>query len=322
MAKLKVTKLIMPIVLAALLISLVSAIVVTYADWQDGTLTKTINKGETAYFDLGIFSTQPPMSYSVKMYDSNDNLIKTWYNNVQDASGGVEVDGITVTPPDYANKGGAYEIDVISSDASNKQSSTKLTLNVINHAPAIGWTYLTTPVNEGENVFAMFGASDADNDTLTYSIYRNGVLISNSGYNLWTTNYNDAGTYIYTFSVSDGEAETTQTSMLKVIDVPQIPVTPTANTEIEIYHLNIAPVSIDNGQYIKIKNNAHSISGVKMKITSVDTNEVKYYNLDIPRNSVKLVPMGFDFAENNSYLLRIDISSNDFDGKDYLLVEN
>ena len=308
---------------ALIICATVAVALAAYSDWGDLSQSKDINKGESASFDVALVTASPPMYYSVKMYDASNSLVKTWYDEKMTSSNTVE-ETLQVTPADY-KKGGAYIIIINAHDADNIYRSTQISLNVKNHAPEI--TSVTAPnfINEGQTLTVSFTATDADNDPLIYSIYRNGELIASTNQNLWQTDYDDAGSYTYAFVVSDGEAEDRETKTINVLDVPGKTDDGDDNKTdednyVRIYNLEFAPMNMPDGNYLLVRNLAHPIEGTTIKVNAMEINSIETFKLNIGQNRVALLPLISDFKENNTYLLKIDVTSTDFVGSDYLML--
>ena len=307
---------------ALIVCATIAVALVAYSDWGDLSTSKDIDKGQSGSFDVALVTASPPMYYSVKMYDPDNNLVKTWYNDEMTNEYSVE-ETLQVTPADY-NKGGDYLIIINAHDSSGIYRSAQISLNVNNHAPEI--TSVTAPnfINEGQTLTVSFTATDEDNDPLTYSIYRDGELISSTNQNLWQTDYKDAGRYNYTFTVSDGEAEDTATRMINVLDVPGETDggngNETEDNYVRIYNLEFALMNMPDGNYLLVRNLAHPTDGTTIKVNAVEINSIETFKLNLDQNRVALLPLTSDFKENNTYLLKIDVTSTDFEGSDYLLL--
>jgi hypothetical protein len=179
-----------------------------------------------------------------------------------------------------------------------------------NAAPEITSVSAPDTAKTGSIVSISFTAEDADGDSISYFILKGDSLVSATNSYTWSA---EDGNTVFTLYATDGEGWDYETFTIGGDK--------RAGSEVSIYALNIASIVAGDGEYLKIKNNAHSIDGVTLRVSSLDTNEVDYFNLNMPRNSVKLIPLGFDLKENNSYLLRVDVMSDDFTGKNYLIVE-
>jgi hypothetical protein len=193
-------------------------------------------------------------------------------------------------------------------------------VEILNSAPVITSVNAPSSINAGDTLNLNFSVTDADNDDLTYFIIIDGsILTDTNSYSLITTEA-DAGIHSVFFYVTDGEDYSYESKQIEILS-KAIPVTPPIQKKVDIYNLEITAFSSPEGNFLKIRNLAHSISGVSLKIQAVDFNDVDSYSLDIGRNIVKIIPLNFDFKPQNSYLLKLEITSEDFDGYDYMLVE-
>ena len=213
--KMKSLKFVLFSVLAVIMLATTAIAVVVYADWQDGTKTKSIAKGEFASFDIALVTASAPLYYSVNMKNSDNEIVKVWHDNTANNDGFVE-ETLQIIPSDYSNKGGIYTILISSSDGNGDKNYDIITLNVRNNAPVITAISAPSYILAGEALSVSFEASDADGDALTYRIYRNGNLISATDNDEWQTTEDDAGTYTYRFEASDGEDTVSETRTVEV----------------------------------------------------------------------------------------------------------
>ena len=192
------------------------------------------------------------------------------------------------------------------------------TIEILNSPPQIGEINAPEQVTAGDSFLVEFSAVDADNDDLSYYIYREQdddweyVAYGNS--TTVETSANDVGTYTYYFYVTDGEDWAAGTKDVEIIGKG-------GEREIRIYNLDISALSIPGGNYLRIRNYAHSMSDVTLRVIAMEINEIKTFNMDIERNTVKLIPLDFNFEPGKQYTLKIDVISDNFVGKDYMLVE-
>ncbi|MEM2956517.1 MAG: hypothetical protein QW041_03015 [Candidatus Pacearchaeota archaeon] len=305
--------------IAVALLSITAVAVVTYADWQDNNSSKTINKNEIALFDVALFSVSPPLYYSIKMYDPNGNLVKTWYDNEINNDGFVELIGLEVRPDDITISGD-YSIIVSSNDNNGDSSYSILTLTIINSAPIIEWIHVPSEIYEGDIVYTEFYASDPDNDSLSYTIYRNGILVSNTNSNSWQTDIGDAGVYNYTFEVSDGEdiVRVTRTVVVNSIIVDsknktkEVPETLILARDIEV-------TSLDN--FLKIRNKkSQELKNFEIKIIYIGINSEEKYKFNFGRNEVVFKELSANLEDNKAYLARIEVNTKGMKDSGYLII--
>ncbi|MCJ7730635.1 MAG: putative Ig domain-containing protein, partial [Sedimentisphaerales bacterium] len=127
--------------------------------------------------------------------------------------------------PSYT-QAGTYSVTFRASDGRGGTDSETITITVINvnRAPvlaAIG----NKSVNEGSTLSFSINATDADNDTITYSApdMPTGAAFAGRTFT-WTPGYTQAGTYPVTFIASDGQAQDSQMITITVNNVNQAPV--------------------------------------------------------------------------------------------------
>ena len=153
------------------LIGSVNAILV-YGDWENGLQNTQITQGQSISFNADFFSMKPPMTLSIKIYDSSSHLIYSFENNkvVNDYA---YYNSYTITEQIYEDTGN-FEIVLTGSDIFPSSDTHTLYLKVNeviepNHPPVITSTPIYY-VNEGQVYSYDVEASDADNDVLAYSL--------------------------------------------------------------------------------------------------------------------------------------------------------
>ena len=153
------------------LIGSVNAILV-YGDWENGLQNTQITQGQSISFNADFFSMKPPMTLSIKIYDSSSHLIYSFENNkvVNDYA---YYNSYTITEQIYEDTGN-FEIVLTGSDIFPSSDTHTLYLKVNeviepNHPPVITSTPIYY-VNEGQVYSYDVEASNADNDVLAYSL--------------------------------------------------------------------------------------------------------------------------------------------------------
>ncbi|WP_406661237.1 right-handed parallel beta-helix repeat-containing protein [Methanolobus sp. ZRKC3] len=99
--------------------------------------------------------------------------------------------------------------------------SVMIAVNELNNVPVIT---LFEPSNgaefeEGSTIGVSVAASDADGQSLSYTIKVNGNIVSNSADYIWSTDYFSAGTYTITAVVSDGMGDVSSTHTITITDL-------------------------------------------------------------------------------------------------------
>ncbi len=210
-------------IFAIFTINNVSAIV-PGGEWQDGSSNIQITNGSNVNFYAYFYSVNPPITISVKLYDSNYNLIYTFVDT--SISSGSYSQTYTITPAIYGTTGN-FEVKIIGYDkiTGYKTKTLYLTVNGLaqqNNPPVITSTAVTQ-VNENTTYSYQVSATDTDNDALTYSLiqYPNWLSISSSGLISGTSpQVNSDTNYDIIVRVSDGKDPVQQAYTLTVTNFP------------------------------------------------------------------------------------------------------
>ncbi len=109
-----------------------------------------------------------------------------------------------------------------------------------NHALAILSVASNSPVKEGEKLVIDFNATDSEGDALSYSINSQKFSANGASFS-WPTDFNSAGNYAFTISVSDGSLLATQNINIEVINVNRSP---------EILSVTTNSPVMEGGQFI------------------------------------------------------------------------
>ena len=243
----KTLKLLSILVFAVFLVSTVSAIGV-YGSWEDSSQSictlrdeygncqsVTITEGGSIDFNGDFISISPPMTLNIVLYDAQDNVIETFESGliVSDTS---YFPTYTIDSSIYSTPGN-YELVLRGSDKSSVPAqayddwSLSLTVKAIpqNNAPQITSNPLTQ-VNEGEQYSYDVDATDADSDTLTYSLTQGPSWLSIDSVTGLVTGTSPAvssnTTYDIEVEVSDGEDSDSQAYTLTVVDTSVADKTP------------------------------------------------------------------------------------------------
>lgn len=317
--KLKFSKL-ASVFIAIALLSITALAVVSYADWQDGTTTKTIYKNESAVFDVALFTTAAPLTYSVIMYNPAGDIAKTWYDNAVDSEGFVENLNLIVTPADITT-GGDYTIIISSTDGNGDAGYSTLTLNVLNNAPVIDWIYADSIVSAGKNLEVAFEGYDADDDVLSYRIYLDNVLVSNLNDYIWTTSASDLGSHVFRFEVSDGEESASDNRTVTVVSGSVTPSDSGVGAKKTLVLARDIEISQVYGDLIKIRNTkGEMIKNFEMIITYLGANGYEEYSFDLGKNDVVLKQMSVNLPANSTSIANVEIKANRMEDSGYLLI--
>ncbi len=201
--KMKFNKQLSLIFISVLLLTSISAATFLTTSWEDQTLARTIEFGESAEFDIYASCVNPPLTISAKLYDSQGTAIHTFYDQTIQDSVGV---GFILINPTYQvtqseyQTSGDFEIRFEYSDADpNGVYETQILYLTVNPGPDTEAPVITLLGNPTETVsfgtiYTDAGATaqdDTDGDITSSIVTSNPV------------NTNVAGTYTITYNVQD-----------------------------------------------------------------------------------------------------------------------
>ena len=201
------------------LVNTASAVVV-YGEWNDNHAQSIeIEDGDSVDFSAFFGTIYPPMTISIKWYDSGNNLIHTFEDTIINQKSFAQTytvnQGIYSMPDDF-------QVRIHGSDNFGEMS-TILYLEVINYPPVITSTPITEVNEEGFYSYDV-EATDPDNHVLTYSFSTAPKWLSinsNTGLITGTAPEVDANTdFSVSVVVSDGIDTDTQFYTLTVIWIP------------------------------------------------------------------------------------------------------
>jgi len=136
--------------------------------------------------------------------DSNSNInpdaTEIPYDGIDQDCDGLDLTDVDNDGFDSDLVGG---LDCNDSDASFNPDSSDLSKNCVNDAPIIG-TIPSLSYRETSLVTLTIFANDPEDDFLTYSINDSRFNVSDNVFT-WQTGYEDAGDYVFTIQVSDGD---------------------------------------------------------------------------------------------------------------------
>lgn len=121
---------------------------------------------------------------------------------------------------------GVYQVAFSVSDG-HLSDSEVITITVLNvNQPPDLLNPGNKQINEGQLLQFQLQASDPDGDALTFSSANlpSGATLSSSGLFSWVPGFNQAGSYVVTFSVTDGSASDSETIVINVHNVNRPPV--------------------------------------------------------------------------------------------------
>ena len=277
-----------------------------YADFSDGTQSATIDIGQSISFNVDFFSMNLPITAKVQLY-SGSNLINTFLdNNINQKT---YSHTYTYTP----TTAGSYEIRVIGTDKINTDSEYLiLTVNSIpvppvNHAPVITSVPIIQ-VDEGDVYNYDVSATDADGDTLTYSLTQKPSWLSiNSATGLITGTaplVNSDTDYDVRVKVSDGKGGIdTQDYTLTVLDTsipditpPEITIISPEDREYDTYTISLRILTdepaevtfrLNEGAVIEMDNPSDNLFTYTLHVDSQGSHIITFYAEDASGNIAK-----------------------------------
>jgi hypothetical protein len=215
-----------------------------------GTNTWTVYANDTAgntasqriIFDINIpVLNNPPVITSSPVTSVNETATYSYQVAVADADNDTLTYSLTTAPgwlsinsatgaiigttPDVTVDTN-YAVTVSVSDGiDNVTQNYILIVKMVNNAPRIT-SIAVTSINEGQDYIYQVNASDANNDSLTYSLIQSPNWLSiNSDIGLITgiaPNVDSNTNYLITINVSDGKSFVTQTFNLTIKDIPVV----------------------------------------------------------------------------------------------------
>ena len=205
-----------------------------------------IDQGDTTTMTLDEDGTQ---TLSLSATDSDGDLL-TWSVTSSANDGGVSVDTnglVTYVPVADFNGSDTFTIQVSDSELTDS-ITVSVTVNSVNDAPVIAeGASVTLEVNEDSSDSVTFTASDADGDTLTWSISSGAVegIVTQTGSEFSyapAADFNGSDSFVV--QVSDGTATGTSTVSVTVIAVNDAPVVTsspvTTANEYQVYAYDVA----------------------------------------------------------------------------------
>ena len=185
--------------------------------------------------------------------DPGDTL--SYYTN---ATFGNLTDNVFTWTPDY-NAAGTYVVEFTVNDSIDSDSQTVI-INVgdTNRPPVLS-PIDDSEINENESLSITLSASDLDNNSLTYS---SNVSFGNISGNIftWHTDFNDAGTYVAEFTVSDGADSDSKVVNITVNNVNRAPALNGIGLqsvfENDLLEITLSATELDSGDTLTYGSNA------------------------------------------------------------------
>jgi len=202
-------------ILLSLLLVMNASAIVTYIEWDDQTLIKTIDVGDSVNFLADAFTMSPPMTYSVYLIeqDTTESLYDFY-------------EGTTTTNSKFFNHSfgeetylsvGTYYVILSAEDSLNDGSQSFITLTVqeeeqedneTNNAPVADFTFNPVSPKIYEVISFTSASSDPDGDSLSFSWDFNSDGFVDSTEESATYYYTTPGNKFVTLTVQDPNGET------------------------------------------------------------------------------------------------------------------
>ncbi len=199
------------------------------------TITITVNNVNRApVLDaIGDKSTNEnsALSFSVSASDADSDTI-TYSASGTAIDAGAALSGQTFSWTPGYDQADSYQVTFIASDSQAQDSETiTITVNNVNRAPVLE-SIGSKSIDENNTLSFSVSASDADNDTITYSVESlpSGAAFVSQSFT-WTPGYEQAGTHQVTFVASDSQAQDSETITVTVNNVNRAPILSTIGNQ-------------------------------------------------------------------------------------------
>ncbi len=162
------------------------------------------------------------LSFSISATDADGDAITYSAANLP-AGAAFSGQGFSWTPND--TQSGSHQVTFSASDGQVQDSEiVTITVSGINSDPVLA-PVGNRSVNESGSLSFSISATDADGDTIVYSVQDlpSGAVFSGQQFT-WSPGLNQAGTYQVTFVANDGQAQDSETITITVINTNMAPV--------------------------------------------------------------------------------------------------
>lgn len=302
--------------------------------WSNGLPVMSITKGQSATFSFDLGSVNPPITYSVDLYNTANNQL---ISNIKSASNGAKAftDTITVNPADYNNLGGSYRVEITAVDAVGVNAyDESLMLIVTQQAPVVS-NIPDVTLNAGTSVqpFQLNNyVTDADDpiSSLTWSIVGNDTNVSasidtlNSNQVTITANENFTGTQTLTFTATDPSGATSSDNVTVTVlpfGSPLPGTTSSTAKSVTIHNLNL---EVSDGNFLMIRNRGNRLDGLRLNFNvEAAGSQEQFFTMDLDSNTLSYKPLDFEGIAPGTYLAKVDVSdaNDDFSESTYMLVD-
>ncbi len=245
--------------------------------------------------------------------------------------------------PTGFDSAGEYNLSITVTDGT-LESSMDLNIAVlnVNRPPQINSIAVNSPVKEGEKLVIDVNAFDPEGDALIYSV-NSPQFIANGRSFSWLTDYNSAGNYTFTITITDGILTATQDINTEVTNTNRVPTIHwvTSNTPVregETLIIDINATDPDNDQLAYTINSTNftlngsrfswqaghdSIGGHSFTVTVSDGSLSASQDINIEVRKLErppvIEPIGLQGAlTGEEYLLQVKATDPDNDTLRYL----
>lgn len=225
----------------------VSAISVSYGEWEDESTSARINQGESISFNYYFYQSSSSMDIKIDLFDNYGNLIHNFLDETVSESYYYNENPIQITSLIYESRGG-YFLTFSSEDSDKIPSIMSISLIVENQPPVITSSPITK-INKEEVYSYQVIATDADGGDLTYSFITSPSWLSIDSFTGLVTGtapkVDSDESYSIKIAVSDGIDYTTQEYTLTVKDIPDtIPPSILLETNLSVLEFGIDSIKI------------------------------------------------------------------------------
>jgi len=303
------------------------ASVAVSAYWQNGAGSSfTLVNGASAYFDAGLFTMAPPLTYSMRLFNSSGALLSTLRSGTVSGTGFYQ-DRVFVNPADYGNAAGSYIISVVGSDADGITHTAVLSLTVNSGASAITFSGMPASVSMTTEPYTAFDLDDFVSDlyypdsALIWAVSGNDNITVGIDANHVVTFYpapGFLGSNTITFIVTDPSGNTASGTLTVTVRSGAVLVT-SKDTNEPRHRITL---DASTGSWLMVRNQGSSLEDARIKVTIEGEDLVgQTFNMDLDKNRLVYLPLSFDLSPG-TYLARVEVDGeDDFQEKRYLLME-
>ncbi|MBU1201180.1 MAG: tandem-95 repeat protein [Nanoarchaeota archaeon] len=191
--------------------------------------TISFSNGQTVSLFWSVFSMNPPTTYSIKLLNSQQQVVKTYVSGINNGVGGVtNINGTQIVQKIDYNAPGTYQIEIYAGDQYSSDWDY-LTFTATNQNPVARNDAFTVQEDSSNNLFnVLLNDSDPNGDVLSINSFTqpaHGTLTKTNSNLYYTPNTNYYGADSFTYTASDGYGGlSTATVLITVTPVNDAPV--------------------------------------------------------------------------------------------------